>query len=716
MLQTSDLEYELDSNISVMYQAVAKLSCAYETLVEGLPVAGRSDLLIDFTQAVKFEGDYRDLPLSIANNPINIITTGEEPIFYKQNTVYYNNGKNLIEGLFWRKEGILFSSNVVALYNAITQFVELAAIEQVPDYIIGTVVPDKPDTEDIECKWHYRAERNIDYITEKYDVTDFNRATVMNNQRDGSVELSRVIENSSAFADRIGNEIKNVTQAMDIADKWSIGDYVIISDEYWIITNIKYVEDKTYIKCIANFTKNFSNINRETGITREPSPFVYTGQGVQSNFIVREYLVMYKDTTTKEAASYFKALAQRVAMNLFDYSNTYNTPITNCNFSKLGSVSYIDMPVYSGGGGNVMLWHMAFNDARVGGYGLQKIGSAWYRNPVYYTDDAFEIESGSIRLSNEINLLTDTDDNKWYPKVDLAPLDLFTERLLPFDKDTNDTLAITYELIPIAEQQDIIIPSGFSKYSNLVRYYDTTPTIKIYSDTEPFTIFDKKVRGAEISGTVTLTDSTITILDSLGDPIPYWCIGYGDEIILAGNNSLSVIKYLFTTNRYEYVIDINIDYEIDVFIQIGIEIETTKQEFYDDVASAVIPLSFTAEFEKLEFIVYAAQVTVDIPIALDVSVLMTEFDVNAIQVTVDINTLAIAITGQKKYLITYHEDGADVNNNPRTFIFEDLPISLNDPLKVGNSFNGWYDNSGFTGSPITVISTIGSKELWAEWI
>jgi len=152
-------------------------------------------------------------------------------------------------------------------------------------------------------------------------------------------------------------------------------------------------------------------------------------------------------------------------------------------------------------------------------------------------------------------------------------------------------------------------------------------------------------------------------------------------------------------------------------IDLGMEIEAVKQEYYSDTANALIDLSALIEYEVLEFIINSvqttmnidielslsgfmteygansiqttmnipielslsvlkteyevnqAQTTIDIPISLDITGLMTEYEVNQVQTTMNINSLGISITAQKGYLITYHEDGADVNNNPRTFIF-----------------------------------------------
>ena len=576
MLKTSDLQFELDSDISVVYQAIAKVDITYNYMVGPLVELGTATITVDYTNGIRLEEDYSSLEISSEANPLEQLQATERPT-YKQNNIYYNSGKSTIEGLYWNKQGIVFTQNINALKNTITAYLNISAREQLgpsdDDYIDKSAELDiNISPENIESRFYYRPSRDIAYVTEKYNIKGFNKATISNNQRDGSIELSRYMENSSAIANRIGNEIKNLTETFYVwADRWVKGDYITINDEYWIITNIKYVLDKTLIKCIADFTKGFSNINRETGITREPSAFVYTGKNIQSNFIYKEYLILYKGITEQTDDSNLTALSKRIIMNLFDYSAEYNAPLTNCNYRRVGDNKYIDMPIYPVGGGNTMLMHMAFKHALVAGYGLKKTNSAWYKNPVYYVkneDNSNELDSAVITLSNALNLKPNTDDYKYYPEVNVVPNSYMARTTLPFDKDVNDILAITHEIVIVAEDNDIIIPNGFAKFNNLVRYYNETPEIELYSNTEPYTVFDKYAKGTITTGNITLTTSQIEVATLLGAPIKYWAIVHDGEIILAANNDTQYVKYLFNKKRihlgYIFSTDIELDINLDV--------------------------------------------------------------------------------------------------------------------------------------------------------
>lgn len=69
------------------------------------------------------------------------------------------------------------------------------------------------------------------------------------------------------------------------------------------------------------------------------------------------------------------------------------------------------------------------------------------------------------------------------------------------------------------------------------------------------------------------------------------------------------------------------------------------------------------------------------------------------------------------YSITYELDGGtNDSNNPSAFIASDI-ITLSDPTKSGYSFDGWYENSSFTGSKVTTISGRSSNiTLYAKWL
>ena len=69
------------------------------------------------------------------------------------------------------------------------------------------------------------------------------------------------------------------------------------------------------------------------------------------------------------------------------------------------------------------------------------------------------------------------------------------------------------------------------------------------------------------------------------------------------------------------------------------------------------------------------------------------------------------------YSITYiYNGGKSFFSNPKTYTIEST-ITLNDPIKEGYTFNGWYRSADFSGEKITTIpeGTFGNLVLYAKW-
>lgn len=69
------------------------------------------------------------------------------------------------------------------------------------------------------------------------------------------------------------------------------------------------------------------------------------------------------------------------------------------------------------------------------------------------------------------------------------------------------------------------------------------------------------------------------------------------------------------------------------------------------------------------------------------------------------------------YTITYNLDGGTNGDNPTTYTMDTQTITLAESSKDDRLFEGWYDNQGFNGEPLTQIETgsTGDIELYAKW-
>ena len=71
-----------------------------------------------------------------------------------------------------------------------------------------------------------------------------------------------------------------------------------------------------------------------------------------------------------------------------------------------------------------------------------------------------------------------------------------------------------------------------------------------------------------------------------------------------------------------------------------------------------------------------------------------------------------------EYTITYNGiDGATFSTEKNSYTIESATIAFDTPTKAGYTFDGWFDNSGLTGYPVTTIATgsTGGVTLWAKW-
>lgn len=71
------------------------------------------------------------------------------------------------------------------------------------------------------------------------------------------------------------------------------------------------------------------------------------------------------------------------------------------------------------------------------------------------------------------------------------------------------------------------------------------------------------------------------------------------------------------------------------------------------------------------------------------------------------------------YTISYVlNSGTNNSSNPSTFTVETATINLANPTRADYVFGGWFDNSSFSGSALTVIPTgsTGNRTFYARWI
>lgn len=71
----------------------------------------------------------------------------------------------------------------------------------------------------------------------------------------------------------------------------------------------------------------------------------------------------------------------------------------------------------------------------------------------------------------------------------------------------------------------------------------------------------------------------------------------------------------------------------------------------------------------------------------------------------------------QNYTIAYNLDGGTLSGQKTSYTINDSTYVLPTPAKEGFTFEGWYDNSNFTGTAVTSIptGTYGNKTYYAKW-
>lgn len=73
--------------------------------------------------------------------------------------------------------------------------------------------------------------------------------------------------------------------------------------------------------------------------------------------------------------------------------------------------------------------------------------------------------------------------------------------------------------------------------------------------------------------------------------------------------------------------------------------------------------------------------------------------------------------GVGSYTINYELNGGiQAEGQVTSFESKDLPMQLSSPTKEGNTFLGWYQDSSFSGDPISVIESANNYTLYAKWL
>ncbi len=286
----------------------------------------------------------------------------------------------------------------------------------------------------------------------------------------------------------------------------------------------------------------------------------------------------------------------------------------------------------------------------------------------------------------------------------------------------------------------IFLTIGYSAFSDSLNIGDATAKVRIYKDI--------RVTGVSVS----LNNSTVTDLD-------YDTDGISSKATLNQNGTITynvTVKNLGPNPMAIYSIDTsNLPSDLKILSTSGYDFNN-KEKICDDSNSSICTLNATKtftitigynnyvsnstiynislgfEFVPIYDVVYS-NITVgnnypthayygktfsvsfqnDIPYAIELS--------ENFQKTYSNNTLTVqnptsGFTINRYYHISYNLDGGTQAANQPDRYLAGNSVTLLDPTKTDYTFQGWYDNSGFTGTALTNTSgRSGDLTLYAKW-
>lgn len=551
-MRDSTLQYELDSEIVeiVEVKAIGITATSFPFIFLGQTEQYTvTNVDVDITDNVLTTEEYRTIP-TLAGNPPTVQTIQES--LNTRNAIQYDIGGRTINTLYQAGTDtfVFFSSDTFYLKNAIAYGLrnQYWYVTTPVHWDITTIA----QTEDIKIRVKYIRRRNLDVTHFRQLNGSMNPTTQIQGQRDSSINMSRYLDQLKTMANRFGNVMITRTKTFQRGETlYEIGDYV----GNQTITKVQYTFDAKQVFCEYMLVENFANLQAEYALSREPSPFTITKKTIQTNLIINEFIEL--GFANKSDTSRLRTNPKRVFINTFSNATTPGNKLKHAiivpliEASSPSRINGIHMPVFSGAGGNTMLFHVAFNDP-------YKAGDTWTNT------------SGGYRFATPIPYTWTTEPGKYFGELEQFrffffsydfiqdggsyPLNTITLSDLQniastdstvtdtIDLDVNAALGITYQLHCVSSTSEIVIGKGLASENFLMRDIQTG-VIKIYSSTKPFTMFDTDIRSGDtdVTSSMSLTVNNLSyyvrVIPSI--PIEHFAIYRDGKMMFAVNKSIS---------------------------------------------------------------------------------------------------------------------------------------------------------------------------------
>lgn len=559
---TGNLQYELDSGIINIEEAI----------VVGITIEATSNSITtetytgnaDISAHVVTKEEWDILP--------NFNNDGNKGI-HKKNTLFYSIGDNKIQNIFVPQGGLDFW-----ILNEDNRVLERAIVNAAQDQQLGTYTGQEQGTENnfittdldkVKLRIKYTRQRDLDIMHHRQYLKNMNESTQIHNQSSSFVDMQSKKNNLKAISNRMGNEVREESKVWEYNEQpYELGDY----KNNYVIIKIKNTYKNSTILQEYVLAENFGNINGETSLWREPSPFTRTRKNVTTNLQFEEFVEISRES--KNVSTRLLENARNNVMFTLDSSKTPTDPIATAIFrpvmqtANIVASNGVIMPVFTGGGGNVTTLHVQFTDTYSAGISFSdNYENGNFGENLIYAFPADE-NAGAKGELVDFRLFFSQDqeylDQGRYPLVESLSNYLTDAMSDPnvldtINKDINSRLAITYNQHFVTDNKDIIIGNAWAKYNRLITDI-ALGSKKMYKRETPYTIYDTHAddRDTEISGTWSITTSTRKLTINTSTSSDYYAIAYDDEILLAFNDKIFVgspeVFYINFTEQAERVV------------------------------------------------------------------------------------------------------------------------------------------------------------------
>ena len=538
VMRESELQYELDSgNLGI--KKVEVMNFDYEEIwfedgsertqiYDGYPV--------DITNQVVTQEEWEALDTESLYDGKYIETDD-----MRENHVRYDIGENVIYGLYESSGGLL-DTDIKFLENAIRRNLEPKNSDlhdpNAPQPIQFNILSPSGESpiKSIGLRIQYVKQRDIDYTVNRLNSTGKTASQMLYSQTASRVNLQKQKDNVGVLANRLGNDVeyRNKFFAPD-EYLWKVFDY---KSDGKVIVDAKYTQYATGVYGEFELSENFANVDADTSIAREPSPYTITGKKFQTNVIEENYMLFSESQVVNDTILTQQGIA--VTRSFLD-----NAPLEKSNHAIFTNPQgqNLHMSLVQGGGGYTSTFHVAWRRPIIAGWRIDEIDGAELKQPVVYTEPSptFNLENFRLYLTSSGVV----EDDGTYPIVNetaFATGALTENTYRPIDLGLNDSFAYTFALHAIKNSENIIIGQRimetFPLHNNEARSFTL-----YYSETK-FNQMDTELRAGDFQvfgGEIIVTKSEQKIEVTGDQPFENWAIvDNSGEIVLAANGIKTV--------------------------------------------------------------------------------------------------------------------------------------------------------------------------------